>query len=401
MEKTVFTKPFTQQEGMPEETIANVVEILKGGRLHRYNTLAGETAEAALLEKEYAEYQGSKYCIACTSGGYAMQIALRACGFQTGDRILANAYTLAPVPGAIHAAGGKPVFVEIGENWHIDIDDLRIKAEASAAKFMMLSHMRGHIADMDATVSICEANDICLIEDCAHTMGAKWKGIRSGNFGRVGCFSNQTYKHMNSGEGGFITTDDDEVAARAIIMTGSYMLYQRHGTAPPEEVFRKIRLETPNMSGRLDNLRAAILRGQLKNLDENCRRWNERYQTLDSGLRKSSNLFLPMRKQHEEYVGSSIQFQPQNISISKIPQLVANCAARGVELKWFGDDEPKAFTSRYDSWQYIEDIPDLPKTREVLSRTCDMRVPLTFDLEDCKMIAEIICQEVDALAQAG
>lgn len=401
MEKTVFTKPFTQQEGMPEETIANVVEILKGGRLHRYNTLAGETAEAALLEKEYAEYQGSKYCIACTSGGYAMQIALRACGFQTGDRILANAYTLAPVPGAIHAAGGKPVFVEIGENWHIDIDDLRIKAEASAAKFMMLSHMRGHIADMDAIVSICEANDICLIEDCAHTMGAKWKGIRSGNFGRVGCFSNQTYKHMNSGEGGFITTDDDEVAARAIIMTGSYMLYQRHGTAPPEEVFRKIRLETPNMSGRLDNLRAAILRGQLKNLDENCRRWNERYQTLDSGLRKSSNLFLPMRKQHEEYVGSSIQFQPKNISISKIPQLVANCAARGIELKWFGDDEPKAFTSRYDSWQYIEDIPDLPKTREVLSRTCDMRVPLTFDLEDCKMIAEIICQEVDALAQAG
>lgn len=400
MSQKNFTKPFTQQEGMPDEVIDRAVEILKGGRLHRYNTLEDEIAEAALLEQEYAKYQEAKYCIACTSGGYAMQIALRACGFKIGDEILANAYTLAPVPGAIHAAGGKPIFVEIGDDWHIDIDDLRAKAKSSGAKFMMLSHMRGHIADMDAIVEICDEYGVSLIEDCAHTMGAKWKGIRSGNFGRVACFSNQTYKHLNSGEGGFLTTDDDEVAARAIIMTGSYMLYQRHGTPPPEEVFQRVRLETPNMSGRMDNLRAALLRGQLPNLDQNAHRWNERYQTLETGLRKSENLYLPERKQHEEYVGSSIQFQPQNMTASSIPQLVENCAKRGVEIKWFGDAEPKAFTSRYDSWQYIEDMPDLPKTKEVLSRTCDMRVPLTFDLEDCALISHIICEEVDALVSS-
>ncbi len=393
-----FTKPFTQQEGMPDEAIDRAVEILKGGRLHRYNTLADETAEAALLEQEYAQYQEAKYCIACTSGGYAMQIALRACGLKNGDKILANAYTLAPVPGAIHVAGGVPVFVEIRDDWHIDVDDLRSKAKTSGAKFMMLSHMRGHIADMDAVMQICKEYEISLIEDCAHTMGAKWKGIRSGNFGRASCFSNQTYKHLNSGEGGFLTTDDDEVAARAIVMTGSYMLYQRHGTKPPEEVFRRVRLETPNMSGRMDNLRAALLRGQLPNLDRNVHRWNERYQTLESGLRKSENLYLPERKQHEEYVGSSIQFQPQNLPVSSIPELVENCAKRGVEIKWFGDAEPKAFTSRYDTWQYIEDIPDLPKTKQVLSRTCDMRVPLTFDLEDCVLISQIICEEVDNIA---
>ena len=398
MIQKIFTKPFTQQEGMPDELIDRAVEILKGGRLHRYNTLADETAEAALLEQEYAQYQETKYCIACTSGGYAMQIALRACGLRHGDKVLANAYTLAPVPGAIHVAGGIPVFVEIDDDWHMDIDDLRAKAKSSGAKFMMLSHMRGHIADMDAIMEICNEHGISLIEDCAHTMGAKWKGIRSGNFGRVSCFSNQTYKHLNSGEGGFLTTDDDEVAARAIVMTGSYMLYQRHGTKPPEEVFQRVRLETPNMSGRMDNLRAALLRGQLPNLDRNVRRWNERYQTLETGLRKSDNLYLPERKQHEEYVGSSIQFQPQNLPVSSIPELVENCAKRGVEIKWFGDAEPKAFTSRYDTWQYIENIPDLPKTRRVLSRTCDMRVPLTFDLEDCDLISQIICEEVDNLA---
>ena len=127
----------------------------------------------------------------------------------------------------------------------------------------MLSHMRGHIADMDAIGAICDEFGITLIEDCAHTMGARWKGVRSGNFGKVAAFSAQTYKHINSGEGGLLTTDDPEIAARAIIMSGSYMLYGSHGAAPDEEVFRKIRLETPNYSGRMDNLRATLLRGQL------------------------------------------------------------------------------------------------------------------------------------------
>ena len=73
------------------------------------------------------------------------------------------------------------------------------------------------------------------------------------------------------------------------------------------------------------------------------------------------------------------------------------CAARGVELKWFGDDEPKAFTSRYDSWKYIEDIPHLPGTLAVLEKTLDMRVPLTFDMQDCNLIADIIEEEVRRL----
>ena len=223
--KTVFSKPFTQQEAIDEATIQRVSEILRSGRLHRYNTMPGETSEAALLEKEYAAFQESKYCLACSSGGYALHVALRAAGLQPGDKVLANAYTLAPVPGAIHNAGGVPVFVEVDENWHISPDDLRKKAQDTGARFLMMSHMRGHIADMDALCEICEEFEVTMIEDCAHTMGAFWKGKRSGNFGKVAAFSAQTYKHINSGEGGLLTTDDPFIAARAIIMSGSYMLY--------------------------------------------------------------------------------------------------------------------------------------------------------------------------------
>ena len=390
-----FEKSFTQQESIPAQGIADAVAILQSGRIHRYNTGPGEHAETSLLEQEYAAYQGARFCLAVTSGGQAMQIALRAAGLQPGDKILANAYTLAPVPGAIHACGGVPVFVEIGTDWLTDIDDLRAKAESSGAKFFMLSHMRGHIADMEAILAICEAFGITLIEDCAHTMGARWQGKRSGNFGHVACFSTQTYKHMNSGEGGFLTTDDEELAARAVVLSGSYMLYERHGAAPGDEVFRRIRLDTPNCSARLDNLRATILRAQLGQLDDNCARWNARYQALENGLRGCRGVEVVERPQHEAYVGSSFQFHAR---VSDIPAMVAACAARGVELKWFGGAEPVAFTSRYDSWRYFGDVEPLPQTLEALATTVDLRVPLTFSVEDCTDIAEIIAEEAGRLA---
>ena len=151
--------------------------------------------------------------------------ALRACGVMPGDKVLANAYTLAPVPGAIHNVGAQPVLIDIDANYHIDMQDLETKAAATKARYLLLSHMRGHIADMDRLADICERHDICLIEDCAHTMGASWRGIKSGNFGKAAAFSTQTYKHMNSGEGGFLTTNDPHAAARAVVSSGSYMLY--------------------------------------------------------------------------------------------------------------------------------------------------------------------------------
>ncbi|MDB2514115.1 aminotransferase class I/II-fold pyridoxal phosphate-dependent enzyme [Alphaproteobacteria bacterium] len=391
-----FTKPFTQQEPIPEAGIQRAVEILQTGRLHRYNLVDGETSEASLLEVEFAKWQGVDYCVACTSGGYAIQLALRVCGVKHGDKILANAYTLAPVPGAMHNVGGVPVLVDIDDSYHIDLDDLAAKASASGAKFLLLSHMRGHIADMDKIMQICRHHAICLIEDCAHTMGAKWRGIRSGNFGKVAAFSTQTYKHMNSGEGGFLTTNDAEIAARAVVSSGSYMLYGRHEAIPAEEIFQKIRLDSPNYSGRMDHLRAAILRAQLPLIEANLDRWNALYDRLHARFTAMNGVVIPPRKQEEFYAGSSIQFRVGDMDRAHIPAFVAACAKRGVELKWFGDDEPKAFTSRYDSWRYIKDIPVLPNTLKVLANTLDMRIPLTFNIDDCDIIADIINDEVRA-----
>lgn len=392
----IFEGNFTQQEPIPQSGIDKALDVLQSGRLHRYNLGPDEIGEVGLLEREFASYCGARYCLAVASGGYAMATALRALGVGPGDPVLSNAFTLAPVPGAIASVGARPVFVEVTPDLTIDLDDLAAKSDQS--KVLLLSHMRGHLCDMDRLMEICDAAGIVVVEDCAHTMGAAWRGVPSGRWGRVGCYSTQTYKHMNSGEGGFLVTDDDDVMARAILLSGSYMLYGRHGTVPPEEAMERVKFDTPNVSGRLDHLRAAILRPQLESLDEKCAAWNERYRRVEAGLRDLPGLDLIERPEAERYVGSSIQFLLLDWDPDAVEDVLARCASRGVELKWFGANEPKGFTSRYDSWRYAPS-PRMPKTDRILSGIMDIRLPLTFSLEDCDLIARIIRSEVGAVYQ--
>jgi dTDP-4-amino-4,6-dideoxygalactose transaminase len=392
MSNLQFHKPFTQQEAIPEDAIEAAVAVMRSGRLHRYNTAVDEIAETALLEQEYAAWQDVPYCLATTSGGTAMQIALRAAGVEPGDTVLTNAFTLAPVPGAISAVGARPVFIETTENLTLDLDHLQRCFAETNAKYFLISHMRGHLADMEAVCSIVEAAGAVMIEDCAHTMGAKWKGTRSGNFGIAACFSTQTYKHINSGEGGLLTSSDGELMARATILSGSYMLFSKHGARPDVSAFENARFQMPNCSSRMDNLRAAILRPQLANLDRNINRWNERYSKLEDGLANSNIVTVPTRPEAETYVGSSFQFLVPEWSDQTCRDFVANCAERGVELKWFGDPNPVGFTSRYDSWAYAESEP-LDGTIGILGRTMDLRVPLSFDVADCEVIAQIVVEE--------
>lgn len=393
-----FTGSFTQQESIPEAGIEAAIAVMRHGRLHRYNTVEGEVSETALLEQEFAAQVGAQYCLAVASGGYAMATALRAVGVRAGDKVLSNAFTLAPVPGAIASLGAVPVFVGVTEGLTIDLDDL--EGKLSEARVLLLSHMRGHICDMKRLMGMCDAAGVVVIEDCAHTMGAAWDGVASGRYGAIGCYSCQTYKHVNSGEGGFLVTDDPHLAAKAVMLSGSYMLYERHLASPPKEVFDDIKYHTPNISGRMDNLRAAILRPQIADLASQCQRWNDRYRAIEDGLRNTPGLTVVERSEEETIVGSSIQFLLLDWAASAVREVISRCALRGVELKWFGAAEPVAFTSRYDSWRYAPSKPMAASDR-VLAGIVDMRVPLTFSLEDCTLIARIIRDEVAGVYGGG
>ena len=168
------------------------------------------------------------------------------------------------------------------------------------------------------------------------------------------------------------------------------MLYERHTARPAMEVFEPFKTMVPSYSYRMDNLRAAILRPQLRMLDEQCARWNKRYKILEEGLNGIDGISCPERDPRESYVGSSIQFSLNDRDEETIKAFLQGCMDRGVELKWFGNKEPIGFTSAYSSWKYFSKLPSLPNTDRILSTMCDMRVPLTFSEEDCETILHII-----------
>lgn len=396
----VFTKPFTAHEPIPEAGIERAVALMRSGRLHRYDLDPGVAGPVAELEEAFARWLGVPHALAVTSGGQAMQIALRAAGVRPGDRVLTNAFTLAPVPGAIAAVGAEAVLVETSPDLRPDLAHLAQIARTSGAHVLLLSNMRGHLPDMEAVARICADAGLTLIEDCAHTMGAAWDGRPSGTWGLAGCFSAQGYKHLNAGEGGLLVSADPDFMARATILSGSYMHYARHGAGPDLAAFDTARFEMPNCSARMDALRACLLLPQVSALPGRIAHWAALWQAAAAAIGAVPGLTVPKRPARESFVGSSIQFLvPAGWTEAKSAELVARCAARGVTLAWFGADEPRGFTSRFDSWRFLP-AQDCPQTAAVLSRLFDMRLPLTFTPEDCRLIGTIIAEEVQAVGEA-
>lgn len=384
-----FGKDLSTPEPIPEEAIERAVALMRSGRLHRYGEQGTGYPEPSLLEQDYAAYVGSKYCVAVSSCGAAMFIALKALGVKAGDKVLTNTFTLAPVPGAIDHAGADAILVETTADYITDLDDLAHKAATSGAKVFLLSHMRGHIADLQAVKAICDKHGIAIIEDCAHTMGAKWDGKHTGTWGKVGCYSAQTYKHINAGEGGLLVTDDDDVAAQAILMSGCYMMYEQHILKPTAEVFERWKYVTPNFSMRMSNLAASLLRPQIGQLAVRGFRWNHIYATLQRELTKAEHVSIPARDAKEEFVASSIQFT-LNLKPHQIDHFLKACTARGLYIKWFGSPAPVAFTSNYEHWHYLASKPDIPHSKAVLDQLLDLRTPLSLTEDDCVLIGKIV-----------
>lgn len=393
--RAVFDKVASDPVPIPQAGIDRAVEIMRSARVFRYGEDTSEPSEVAQLEAEFAKYIGRTYAVAANSCGCTLFLALKALGVRPGDEVLCNTFTLAPVPGAIVHAGAKPVYVDIDEALTLDIDSLEIQIERSDAKIMLLSHMRGHFNDISKIAAICKRNGVRLVEDCAHTLGASWGDRFVGTYGDVACFSSQTFKHVNSGEGGLLITDDDEVAARAIIMSGSYMMYEQNGTCPPAEVFERIRDSVPNFSMRMSNVAAAMLRPQLRELPSWVDAWNERYRWIESRLSSIPHIQTIARAADEHYVGSSIQFLVEGLSHHQTERFVDVAKQHGVFLKWFGAVRTAGFTSRYDQWQYAPSVAALPKSDAILTNLMDMRVALSLTEADCAVIAQVIAEAVD------
>lgn len=353
---------FTAQEPLPERAVRRVQELLGSGKLFRYGEGGAEEMDAALLEEEFASLVGRRFCVAFNSCGASLAAALIAVGVERDDQVLMNAFTLAPVPGAIAHAGAQPAFVDITADYHIDLEDLRRRQASTGAQWLLLSYMRGHIPDLDNVMAVCAELGLTVIEDCAHTMGGHWDGRPTGSFGIAGCFSTQTFKHVNSGN----------------------------------EVFERHRLDTPILSMRMSALTAALARPQLGLLAERAAVWNTRYAQLAERLRQIDGVRVPDRDQREQFVASSIQF---NVDHPDIAAFVQRAQSSGVALKWFGAEQPNGFTSRFDHWRYAPE-QSVPRAASVLSTMLDMRIPLTMTSSQAEQIVDVIARSLTSTGTA-
>jgi hypothetical protein len=233
-DRAYVTNDIKTPDPIPEEGQQEALELMKTGRLYRYNIGAGEESVVSMCEKEICDYTGFKYCVGLNSCGSALMLLLKTTGLKPGGKVLSNAFTFGAVPSAIEHAQGKAVYVESNVDHVINVVDMEKKLkEHPDCKHVLISHMRGKLADMDAIKNLCDKYDAILLEDCAHSLGVFWKGEHSGHKGIACAISSQSYKMINSGEGGFLLTDDPEIAAQTAVIAGAYeSLNSKHMTVP-------------------------------------------------------------------------------------------------------------------------------------------------------------------------
>ena len=374
-------------EPIPEAARAEIERLLATGDLFRYT--APENAPVALLEREFAELLGTRYALAVSSCSAALFLSLLGLGLKPGTRVLIPGFTFAAVPSAVVHANCQPVLVEVGDNYRIDMADFAAKLTGDIGA-VIISHMRGHTSDMDAIMALCDAADVPVVEDAAHSLGTLWGDKNIGTIGRVGCFSFQSYKLINAGEGGILVTDDADLVARAVIMSGAYEHnWAKHfvsADAALSAAFARWQNMLPLYNLRLSNLSAAIIRSQLPELPRRVRDGRANHDYVAGLLNGSPWLQVPPALEPETRAPDSIQFNLAGFASDAEARAFADAAAaRGVKVQVFGlsTDNARAFWN----WKFIGDQPDLPQTRAMLMRACDVRLPARLTKPDLDFIA--------------
>ncbi|MFP1643151.1 DegT/DnrJ/EryC1/StrS family aminotransferase [Pontitalea aquivivens] len=378
-------------EPIPETARAEIDWLLASGDLFRYTS---DDAPVALLETEFAALMGTRHALAVASCSAALFLALKALDLPRGARVLVPAFTFAAVPSAIVHADCTPVLVEVGADYRIDPDDFAAKLDDSIAA-VMISHMRGHTSDMDRIMALAQARAIPVIEDAAHSLGTLWNGRKIGTIGRIGCFSFQSYKLVNAGEGGILITDDPEIAARAAIMSGAYEHnWKKHPGLQNSFVHWQNRL--PLYNTRMNNLSAAVIRPQLPEIARRVRDGRANHDHVAARLAASPWMAVPPALPLEERAPDSLQFNlTGGWTDDEARRFEQAAGARGVNVQIFGlsRDNARAFWN----WQFLDDLPDLPKTRAMLMRACDLRLPARLTRPDLDFIADALIAAAQAV----
>jgi dTDP-4-amino-4,6-dideoxygalactose transaminase len=230
------------------EVSAAVLEVLSSGRY-----IGGPIV--ANFEQQFADYTGVSECVGCNSGTDALFLALRALNIGAGDEVITTPFTFIATAEVISAVGAVPVFVDIDTTtFNLNVEQVAA-AITPKTKAIIPVHLFGQPVDLTGLMDVAEAHNLLVVEDCAQSTGASWAGQKVGSIGHIGCFSFYPTKNLGAyGDGGAITTNDPEIAAKLRVL-------KEHGQK------NRYYYEEIGVNSRLDAIQAAILQIKLRYLD--------------------------------------------------------------------------------------------------------------------------------------
>jgi dTDP-4-amino-4,6-dideoxygalactose transaminase len=381
---------------LPEDEAA-AMRAVRSHAYFRYDHRREQDTECGQLEAELCAYFGTRYALATSSGTTALALAIMAAGIPPGSLIACPGFTFAATPSAILLAGCRPFLVEVDENLHLDVADLR-RRWTPEIKAIMVVHMRGFAADLAGLTSFAAEMGVPLFEDAVPALGAELDGRKLGTFGLAGAFSTQSDKSLNSGEGGFLVTDDGVLFARATVLSGAYEgRLRRHfpdGDPPICD------LDLPLLSFRMDEIRAALLRSELQRLPVRLAAFRRNYTYVTRAL---ADLPIALRQPVAPgaFLGEALIFRTPDAE-----WFARALCAEGVDARNLGSERDPNVRAFWN-WRFLFgqlDVPAtkalLPNTTRYLTEAVDIPLSSCLSLRDCDQLVTAV-RKVAAAAGAN
>lgn len=271
---------------MDEEEVEAAVRVLRSRSPFRFYGVDLQ-GEVDAFESEFAAFQGSSHCLALTSGTGALHTALSALGVGPGQEVIVPAYLWVSVVAAVVNLGAIPVLADINDTFCMDPADAEAKITPRTAGIIVV-HMSGAPADVKAISQIAKKHGLFLLEDCAQCAGGSVDGKRVGTFGDIGIFSFQMNKNMTSGEGGCIVTDNESLYYRAVAVHDIGFARDAAGRL----MYDKLEYCLWGRGYRLDEIRASILRVQLRKLPQIIGQMHRSKYRIREALKKAPQVAL-------------------------------------------------------------------------------------------------------------
>ncbi|MGA2987011.1 MAG: aminotransferase class I/II-fold pyridoxal phosphate-dependent enzyme [Terriglobia bacterium] len=379
--------------------LASDANILGPHLFRYYNPKPSRVAEA---EQAMAELIGVKHCLAVNSCTSALVAAYRALGIGAGDEVIVPAYTFFATAATVVAANAVPVIVEVDDSLTLETEAVE-RAITPRTKAIAAVHMRGAPAQMDALLDLAKRRGLPLLEDVAQAGGGSFQGRRLGSLGTIGCFSFDYYKVIVSGEGGFVTTDDEWLYTRA---------QSWHDTAAcwrPDRYAHE-RREGELFAGenyRMSELEGAVALAQIRKTDTILAAYRRAKRLIKDGIDKSQHVqFRRLTDEQGDTAICLILFLP-NADVTR--QAIDALHAEGVPAGGVYDSKVRDWHI-YTYWDHILDkksvandglpwsaVPpaELPKysrdmcprTLDLLGRSIHIEINYNYSDEDCNAIA--------------